>query len=547
MANSTTEDKNPEVPIMDVEKGLQTTPGPATNNDEHELSWKKIVLIMLALMLGMFLVALDRTIIATAVPQITNRFHSLDDVGWYASAYLITSCATQLIFGRLYTFYSSKMIYLISIGLFEVGSAVCGAAPNSVAFIIGRAIAGMGSAGIQSGNIILIAHTVPLRKRPMYVGLIGAVFGVASVVGPLLGGAFTVNVSWRWCFYINLPIGAVTVVILSWVLHFPPVKPVSIRQQIDQLDPLGTLCFLPSIVCLLLALQWGGTTYAWNNGRIIALFVLAGVLFMAFIVIQIWKGDNATVRPRIVANRSIALGMVYTLCVGGSMITLVYFIPIWFQAIKGVSAVQSGIDTIPLVLSLVVAAIGSGAIITRTGWYNPWMILSSVLMPIGAGLLTTFQVDTGSSKWIAYQFLFGFGLGMGMQQAGLAAQAVLARKDVSIGVSLMFLAQSLGGAVFICVGQSVFTNELVTNLSQIRGVDPRIILATGATEIRSIVPPEDLAPVLVSYNRALVKAFTVALAVAAFSILPALGMEWKNVKKARGPVPAETSKPPESK
>ncbi|KAK9317359.1 major facilitator superfamily domain-containing protein [Lipomyces starkeyi] len=527
-------DKARETPVVDVEKGLQGTPEDASNRAEQAFpTGKKIALIMLALMLGMFLVALDRTIIATAVPQITNQFHSLDDVGWYASAYLITSCATQLIFGRLYTLYSSKMIFLASIGLFEVGSVLCGAAPNSIAFIVGRAIAGMGSAGIQSGNIILIAHTVPLRKRPMYVGLIGAIFGVASIVGPILGGAFTDNVSWRWCFYINLPIGAVSVVILYLILHFPAIDSVSIRQQIDQLDPLGTLCFLPAIVSLLLALQWGGATYPWNSGRIIALIVLAGVLLIAFSVIQIWKHDNATVCPRIIKQRSIFLGMLYALSVGGSMITLVYFVPLWFQAIKGVSAVQSGINTLPLVLSLVIAAIISGATITRTGWYNPWMILCSVLMAIGAGLLTTFQVDTGSAKWIGYECLFGFGLGMGMQQAGLAAQAALAKKDVSMGVSLMFFAQSLGGAIFVCVGQSVFSNELVTGLKQISGIDPMIILATGATELRHVIAPEDFAAVLMSYNQALVKAFIVALAVAAFSIVPALGMEWKNVKGSR--------------
>ncbi|KAK9359448.1 major facilitator superfamily domain-containing protein [Lipomyces starkeyi] len=529
MTSSTIMDKARETPVVDVEKGLQGTPEDASNKAEQAFpTGKKVALIMLALMLGMFLVALYRTIISTAVPQITNQFHSLDDVGWYASAYLITSCATQLIFGRLYTFYSSKTIFLASIGLFEVGSVLCGAAPNSIAFIVGRAIAGMGSAGIQSGNIILIAHTVPLRKRPMYVGLIGAIFGVASIVGPILGGAFTDNVSWRWCFYINLPIGAVSPSIL-----YP------FDSKLISSTPWAH-CFLPAIVSLLPALQWGGATYPWNSGRIIALIVLAGVLLIAFSVIQIWKHDNATVCPRIIKQRSIFLGMLYALSVGGSMITLVYFVPLWFQAIKGVSAVQSGINTLPLVLSLVIAAIISGATITRTGWYNLWMILCSVLMAIGAAFLTTFQVDTGSAKWIGYQCLFGFGLGMGMQQAGLAAQAVLAKKDVSIGVSLMFFAQSLGGAIFVCVGQSVFSNELVTGLKQISGIDPMIILATGATELRHVIAPEDFAAVLVSYNQALVKAFIVALAVAAFSIVPALGMEWKNVKGARK-TPTETA------
>ena len=229
------------------------------------------------------------------------------------------------------------------------------------------------------------------------------------------------------------------------------------------------------------------------------------------------------------------------------MITLIYYVPLWFQAIKGVSAVQSGIDSIPMVLSLVLAAIMSGAIITNTGYYNPWMFMCSTFMSIGTGLITTFQTDTGSSKWIGYQVIFGLGLGMGMQQSAIAAQAVLSQKDASIGVSLMFFGQSLGGAIFVCIGQAVFTNNLANGLGQISGLNPSLIISAGATELRDVIAVQDLPAVLFAYNGALSKAFTVGLAAACFSIVPACGIEWKNVKglKHGGPSPtkAEDAKP----
>ena len=497
----------------------------------------KVIVIFGGLVLVLFLVALDRLIIGVAIPSITDQFDSLGDVGWYGSAYLLTSCAFMLLMGKIYTFVNPKWVYMGSLVVFEVGSAVCGAAPNSTAFIIGRAIAGLGQAGLFQGAIVIIVYIVPLHKRPQYMGFLGSVFGIASATGPLLGGAFTDGPGWRWCFYINLPCGAVVFVLLSIFLHIPPEMlkrdSTTWKEKANRMDPFGTLFFLPCIICLLLALQWGGVTYSWSNARVIVLLVLAGVLFVLFLVVQRWKGDSATVPGRIFFNRSIIAGSWFSFCNGASMQTLFYFLPIWFQAIKYASAVKSGIMSLPLVLGLAIMGISAGILTKKIGYYAPWMILSSIVTPIGAGLITTFTPHTGHSAWIGYQALFGMGCGLGMQQPSVAAQTVLPRKDVSIGAALMMFSQTLGGAVFISVGNNIFDTRFAHNLAKIPGIDVGSVAAAGATDLRNMVPASLLPLVLVAYNDALKAMFYLITALTCCTIFGSLAMEWKSVKKGQ--------------
>ncbi|KAH6892599.1 MFS multidrug transporter [Thelonectria olida] len=493
----------------------------------------KLALLMTSIFIGMFLVSLDRLIISTAIPQITDEFNAAGDIGWYGTAYLLTNCAFQLMFGKLYAFFDIKTIFLASILLFEAGSALCGAAPTSIAFIFGRTVSGLGAGGILSGVMIVVVYAVPLHSRPKYQGFFGAVFGTASVAGPLIGGAFTTNVTWRWCFYINLPLGGVVMVLVFFLLEIPerPSTKLPFKDKLRQLNFLGMLVLVPGVICLCLALQWGGTKYAWSEGRIIALLVLAFVLLIAFVFIQVWKPDQATVPPRIFIQRSIASGFWVSSCIGAHMMMFVYYLPIWFQAIKGVSAVDSGIHLLPMLLSLVLASIITGQLVSRIGYYTPFMIFGICLTAVGSGLLTTLGVDTSEGNWIGFQILYGFGLGSCSQSPNMAAQTVLPRQDVAIGASLMFFGQQLFSAIFTSVGQNVLSNQLANRLAGIPGINSRVIQNTGATELLGLVPPEYRAGALKSYNDSLRVCFRIGLIMACISILGALTMEWRSVKK----------------
>ncbi|KAK6535356.1 hypothetical protein TWF694_001818 [Orbilia ellipsospora] len=523
-----------DVAIASDEKA---TDGPAEEEDESKYpGGTTLAILTTGLCLSTFVIALDNSIIATAIPHITSQFNSIGDVGWYGSSYLLTQTSLQPSFGKVYTYFSVKWTFLLSLFIFEVGSIVCATAPGSTAFIVGRAIAGIGAAALFSGGMTIIGFTVPLRKRPIYIAALSSMFGISSVVGPLLGGAFTdaKNLTWRWCFWINLPIGGVAFATVAFFFKPPERKitDLTVKERIKKIDLLGAFFLICAIVCLLLALQWGGFTYPWSDSKVYGCIIGFGLLISIFIYIQFKEQDDATIPPRIfLKNRTVLAACTFNSFLSMAIYTHIFYLPFYFQAVLGTSAVQSGIRCIPYLISVTVASIIVGGSVTAIGYYTPFMWASAAIFTVGAGLLHTLNLNSSSGKWIGYQIVAGFGAGMGIQIPFVAVQVVLTAKDMPVGNALAIFFNSLGGAISISIAQNIFTNTLLKELPKYApNVNPQVVIMAGATALRTFVSPENLLGVIQAYNTAIVTAFILPIAVGGIAFLCSLGMEMKSVK-----------------
>jgi hypothetical protein len=309
----------------------------------------------------------------------------------------------------------------------------------------------------------------------------------------------------------------------------------SVWSRIQELDLIGTLILVPAVVCLLLALQWGGSTYPWNNSRIIGLFVGFFCLASIFVFTQIKLGDRATLPLSILSQRTVFVSCIYSFLFGAGFFVLVYFLPVYFQSIKGASATRSGIDILPLLLSTVLSSIFCGGLITLIGYYTPVIIIGTPLFAIGSGLISTFAVDTSFAKRFGYQVLTGAGVGVGFQAPMIAVQTVLPLEDVPIGTAAVIFFQSLGGALFISIGLSVFQTGVIRAVrTSVPGLNPEILLRAGATELRAVLLKlgivDELPAVLKAYMVGLTDSFRVTIACVSLAAIVACFFEWKSVK-----------------
>lgn len=414
----------------------------------------------------------SQSIIATAIPKITNDFRELGDVSWYGAAFMMTMGGTQSAWGKVYKYFPPKTGFLLAVLIFEAASAVCGASPNSTVLIIGRALAGVGAAGIASGTFTVLALVIEPKQLAAFTGITALTNGIASAAGPLIGGALSDTLTWRWCkcffcpaqnpasslrfglrpfifghnytgFYINLPIGAVAAPLIVLFLRISPRETgqdspdkTRLRARMMQIDPVGIVLVMVGIVAFIQALHFGGSSLPWSSATVLGLLVGSAALGIVFFVWEWWQGEQAAIPPRLMADRHVLVNSLYTALFGGAYFTIIYYLPIYFQSVDNVSATMSGVRNLPLIISISATILVSSASVSRTG-PKPLMLAGAVLATAGCGLLCALDVGSGTGKWVGYQLLAGIGFGLSFQLVIINVQAAVDPMDIGPATAIV--------------------------------------------------------------------------------------------------------------
>ncbi|KAI5270635.1 MFS transporter [Aureobasidium subglaciale] len=368
----------------------------------------------------------------------------------------------------------------------------------------------------MAGGLTLLVLCLPMRKRPLYTGIVGGVSGVSGVASPMLGGAIVDGLGWRWCFWISLPLGFITLLALFFCLPNTKSEQKLIwRERLSQIDPIGTL-------------------YAWRSPLIIGLLVASGILLGLFGLDQWWKGEAATLPPRILKNRSVLSGFTYTMFCNSATMVVLYYLPTYFQVVRGKTAAQSGYYQIPAIAGDIVGVVLQSTGVTLIGYYTPFMWAGTILMPLLAGLLTTIKTRTALVNVLVMTGFFGFSGGIGFLSPQSAVQMALPKEDASIGLSIIIFAEQFGAALFVSAAQNVFQTRLAGNLHVMApSLNTTSIESAGLTDLRNLVTPEDVKGVLDAVDQSVAQTWYIAVALSCLTIIGSATMDWRSVKEKK--------------
>jgi len=474
---------------------------PADDAPPH-LEHREVLIILTGLMLGMLLAALDQTIVATALPTIVGELGGLSHLSWVVTAYILAATVSTPLYGKCGDLYGRKIVFQFAICVFLFGSALSGISQNLDQLIAFRAVQGLGAGGLMVGAQSIIAEIVSPRERGRYQGYFGAMFGVASIAGPLIGGFFTDHLSWRWVFYVNLPLGALALVVVATRVHLHRTHN---RVVIDW---LGAATLSVGITALVLVTTWGGTQYDWTSPVILGLIALTVVAMAMFIRIE--HGAREPIIPlRLFRNSVFSLANAVGFVVGFAMFGAIVFLPLFLQVVNGDSATGSGLQLIPLIVGLLITAIGSGVMISRWGRYKPFPVAGTAVMAVGMLLLSTMDRTTSSLAAALYMLVLGLGLGMVMQVLVLAVQNAVQISDLGVATSSASFFRSIGGSIGVSIFGAIFSTNLITNLG--RDLPARAAATAGLIGGTAQVNPAALKLLPPAVHSAYIDAFTTSL------------------------------------
>ncbi|MFI6867852.1 MFS transporter [Nocardia sp. NPDC050406] len=478
------------------------------------LSRGGVNVVFATVVLGMLMAALDQTIVSTALPTIVADLGGAGHMAWVVTAYLVTEAIATALAGKFGDLFGRKLVFQLSGAIFILGSVIAGMAHGMTLLIVARGIQGVGAGGLMVTSMALIADVIPLRERGKYQGALGAVFGLTTVLGPTLGGLFTDHLSWRWCFYVNVPLAIVMIVMAA---KFIPRVRAATKPVVDY---LGIALVSIGVTCLILGLEWGGQEYAWGSGMILGLFAGAAAALAAFVAVE-FRAEEPMLPMHLFRSNVFTVCSVLSFIVGFAMLGAMTFLPAFLQYVMGVSATASGVQTLPLVVGLFATSIFSGIVVGRTGKYKIFPILGTAIMAVGLYLMSTMDEYTGFWEQSTYMMILGLGIGLTMQVLTIAVQNTVPYADLGTATSGVTFFRTIGSAFGTTIFGTLYTNQLTPNmataLEEAKVVPPQV--ASNPEALWSL-PFTEIAPIVHAYAESIGYVFrwVVPVAVIGFGV-----------------------------